>query len=169
MFYNKNQKSLYILKYMCCLIAASKSQQIFLLKNHGINALCRFSHRVAMSIVCACAIAENPLPGALETSGLWALCEYWPAITYKKNQCWWICAFLKLVGFWYFANQPTVDKGEVNGGTVCCYEWWRLWQETGERWQVTGDRWQVICDKWHGTCGTWHAKCDMLHIICDLI
>ena len=89
---------------------------------------------------CVCAIAENPIPGGLETSGQRAYRIYWHVLRY-------FCVFVFLMFFcvlnffwflWSLQTSLVCLLGELAGrGSVA------MSVSVSDKWKVTGDMWHA--------------------------
>ena len=110
---------------------------------------------------CVCAIAENPLPGGLETSGWREYRFYW----HTSRRFWVFCGFLDLLRFEIFFFGEGDFENHLTGHNGVEWQGERMWL-----WLlalVTVDRWHATCDTWHSTHDAWHMTPDKSQLTND--
>ena len=113
------------------------------------------------------AIAENPLPGGLETSGRRAYRKYW--YTSTNFFLFLFYDFLRFEFFSVFGLCLLCLMGELEGrGSVAVAVGHSdRWQVAGDIWHMTCDTINVTCDMWNMTHDAWHMTLDMWNVTCD--
>ena len=84
--------------------------------------------------VCLC---HTWKPASRWTGDFWSVANNWIPLDIFMFCCFNNYFAFKKLGFWVFANQPTVHNGGVSRGRLCGCGCWREWQVTCSPWHVT--------------------------------